>query len=599
VFTKRNRTKPLVSIDSSEFRVTYPRPKIGLIDIEGVSLLFLRAAGFDVTVGTLGTPYRVKKGDGCVPVIANGSLPENLTEREIVVIDLVPQQPLSEVIGEKHTAPGENDWWAKATYGVVDPRPRMAIEAAPILMRTLLHGGALVVFANSSGKQDLFLGAIRHGGLDIEKFLPVDNWSFLPELEAAFTVKADAGTEISSVSGSPIGQLLGQHCAGASFRCVLELHSRSDWTWEKLALNRFGDTVAAKLSLNKGKGSLIILPQLAQQAVFVRSLLTEALPEEAPHLFPFVQGERWVQQPPYELPAVVSLEQQIANVRSEAEERITDLQQKIAAQREELGFLHDLLRSTGPELVAAVQRTLNLLGFDRVIDVDRYISERGTSTLKREDLQIHAPSPIVLVEVKGITGLPTDEDALQAAKYIAPRMKEWGRTDVRALSILNHQRHLPALERNHGTLFRDDVVENARRLDLGLMTTWDLYRLARSFLRNSWDHDYVRPRFLESGRVQCIPAHYQDIGVLEEIWDKAGAIGVRVGKMAIQQDETLALDLDNEFVEFKAQSLQIDSRPVTIAPPNSLVGIKTPDGLGRLRNGLRVFSLVVNRSVGS
>lgn len=51
----------------------------------------------------------------------------------------------------------------------------------------------------------------------------------------------------------------------------------------------------------------------------------------------------------------------------------------------------------------------------------------------------------VLVEVKGINGMPKEADSLQVAKYLTPRMREWGRTDIRGLAIVNHQRHLPAL----------------------------------------------------------------------------------------------------------------------------------------------------------
>jgi hypothetical protein len=52
--------------------------------------------------------------------------------------------------------------------------------------------------------------------------------------------------------------------------------------------------------------------------------------------------------------------------------------------------------------------------------------------------------------------------ALQVWKYIAPRMKEWNRTDVQELAIINHQRNLPPLDRENIAPFLEDVLTNAQ-----------------------------------------------------------------------------------------------------------------------------------------
>lgn len=59
-----------------------------------------------------------------------------------------------------------------------------------------------------------------------------------------------------------------------------------------------------------------------------------------------------------------------------------------------------------------------------------------------------------LVEIKGIRGKPKEANSLQVTKYLAPRMREWGRTDLHGLTIINHQRNLPGLEREHDHVFQ-------------------------------------------------------------------------------------------------------------------------------------------------
>ena len=167
---------------------------------------------------------------------------------------------------------------------------------------------------------------------------------------------------------------------------------------------------------------------------------------------------------------------------------------------------------------------------------------------KREDLQIHDNSPIVLVEVKGIAHLPRDAAALQVWKYFAPRMKEWKRTDIRGLSVINHQKNLPPFQRENENPFRQDIITNAEQNDFGLLTTWDLFRLVRNFISNSWSHERVESIFYRNGRIDPIPDHYKEIGVVEHIWPKAEAVGVRVHTDALKLGDRIAAGILTPFI---------------------------------------------------
>jgi hypothetical protein len=226
-----------------------------------------------------------------------------------------------------------------------------------------------------------------------------------------------------------------------------------------------------------------------------------------------------------------------------------------------------------------------MLGFTSVIDSDQQLSP---GERKREDLQIRAGSPILLVEAKGIAGLPPEHEAIQVWKYLAPRMAEWNRTDVRGLSIINHQRHIPAMDRSQSP-FSDDVLTNALDQEFGVMTSWDLYRLVRNSLRLGWKSDDVLPLFYKPGRIEPVPSHYEYVGAIERFFPKAGALAVAIEGVGLRIGDRVAYELPVDFVEQEIDSLQVDGRPVNEALPSVVAGIKTALTNDQARKGTRVF----------
>ena len=324
-------------------------------------------------------------------------------------------------------------------------------------------------------------------------------------------------------------------------------------------------------------------------------LLKNVLPDLSPHLFPHAEGARWVQRSEYELPRILELRSQIARIQEETREQVTALEHSIAEERERWNYLHDLIRETGRPLVKATKQTLELLGFSSIVDVDEAMQESKDTGPRREDLQIRDASPILLVEVKGISNLPRDAEALQVWKYVAPRMREWKRTDIQGLAIMNHQRHLPALDRENGSPFREEILTNALDQKFGLLTTWDLFRLARSYLKNHWRPEHIKGLFYQSGRIDPVPSHYEFVGVTQHFWEKPGAIGVKIESSEIRQGDRIAFELPVEFEEQDVDSLQIDNSPVDIAEAGSLAGIKTHLTKEQARKGVRVFRLIVTQ----
>jgi len=171
------------------------------------------------------------------------------------------------------------------------------------------------------------------------------------------------------------------------------------------------------------------------------------------------------------------------------------------------------------------------------------------------------------------------------------RIKEWKDANVRGLSIINHQKGLPPLEREDENVFHDDIEVNAQTLDFGLLTTWDLYRLARNYGRLDWCHDDVRDLLLKTkGRVDPVPAHYEDLGAIENYFAEPGVIALRLtdGKK-ISVGDRVAYQTPIDFIEEEVTSMQIENEQVQNAAGEVLVGLKTALAKGQARTKTRVF----------
>ncbi len=569
----------------------YQKPKIMLVDIKDDAEVVLKKAGFNVTSGTFGTPYRVQKKDQYLPVIPNGAL-RDCHEQEVVIIDLFPNEPLDQPAGEKIISEGENDWWAKCSTGLIDPRSRVMAHYKEAFDRILVNGGVFAVFADSRDSQQLVFGRVsRHYGFQIESDIHFDNWSFLSVLNSdQFSVSDDQGREIIvEESHDELGTFFKRHFSRAKFKCALEMKYYEKNNWISIATNKYGKSIAGILVPEKNrKGIVFVLPQLEYKSEFINELLTSILPTVTPKLFPHIEGARWVERPIYELPQIVDLKSQIEETQTQVREKVQKLKDQIQKERDSNSFLHDLIRETDRKLVQAVLQTLRTLGFKDVVDMDEEV-EKNKEAYKDEDIQIRDNSPLLLIEVKGIGGIPSDADVQQVAKHIAPRMKKLQRHDIQGLSIINHQRHLPALERENIKTFREDIITASKKQDVGLLTTWDLFRLVRSFIKNNWTHAQVKDIFYQKGRISLVPSHYHFLGIIDEYWEKADALSFKIEEGILKKGHRVAYELPVEFVEQTVESLQIDGLPVNEASKGAFVGIKTNLKKEEAKKGTRVY----------
>ncbi len=560
--------------------VRYKKPKITLIDLLAPLGDQLSAAGYNITVGTFGCPYKVKKGDGFFPVIVKASVP-NYAEQEIVVIDLTPPKTAEGPTGEKVTANDEPDWYVKASIGTIDPRPRVMTLLRNSSDRILKSGGVFVIFAEAKLRQPIVLAAEnRFRQLDVNRDIDEDNWSILTLLSQIYlNVCTDHGTEILVSEGSNLLiRFLDRHLKGSTFSATL--HPYYPLTEEgygpiflPLATSKFGDIVAAVLLPRKnGKGLVLILPQLEDKQAAILDLIQTVFPEIVPELFPDHEGGRWVQREEYEHSSILVRKADQLEVQRKANQEVSRLEQEIAAERESFGFLHGLLTKSGNALVLDVKRALEFIGFQKVVDVDEV---DDAEVNKQEDLQILDQSPSLLLEIKGLAGMPTEGDTLQVTKYVLRRIRQWNQTDVTGLSLVNHQRNLPALERDHANAFTNAQIQDAKQNGTGLMTTWDLFRLVRGMVRWGWPSETVKNVLYGQGQLSRLPSHYTVVGSVAHYWTEQRVISIDITGHLLRVGDRAGYLFADGFFEEEVTSLQVDKKSVREANPAQRVGMKT------------------------
>lgn len=564
----------------------YMKPKVLLIDMPENVDKRLKEEGFNAVSGTFGTPY-IAPPDRMAMVLGDVDLP-NHTEQEIIFVNLAIPEPVDppsfEGVDKRELA-----WWTDTWNGIVDPRPLTMSGVRKDFNRILHHGGIFIIFAKPRRMHQFVFGRNLGGQIHREGPAPeVDNWSFLSVLSNnQLVIDRDPGEEVSPARRNSLTDCLSRYLDGASYSATIQqTYNIKDEEFHPLLLNKYLLPVGVAISPQRDKGLIIILPDRMNNESLCLELLKDVLPSITPKLFPDFEGMKWVERDEYEHRIVLGYQNKKEEIVKEATKQIHQLDEKISEARTKREFLHELLTQTGAKLVEAVKKSLSYIGFEKVIDVD----EEEDSTQKQEDLQIlDDPNP-VLLEVKGISGLPREGDTLQVSKYVLRRMREWERTDVRGLSLMNHQRHLPPLDRDNNNVFTPAQIEDAENHGFGLMTTWDLFRLIRAMMRWKWPKDVVRSLFYQDGRIEAIPTHYLQIGCVAHFYDKVSVVSIEIDEgCQLQVGDRLGFVMPVEFHEEEVQSLQVDKKSVEAAKAGQRVGHKTSLPRSALPDGTPVY----------
>ena len=567
----------------------FDRPNILLIDMDRKCEAALSSAGYNVSMGTFGIPFEVPRSDALYRASLDSHCLPNLEEQDIIILNMAPPSALTGPYGGPPPL-GVEQLWQRADAGIIDPRPISMTYAAPIMNKLVRHNRVMIALAAARDEIIYHLGtkysAARNVSITME--YNYSNWSCSDHCKSMRT-RPSAGTDIR-FTGDSLGILLAKGAENASFSCTFAIHR----SCIGLAVNRYDDCVAGAILSDDGKPQTLLLPQMPSLHTILRQLLEEHLADWRPELFPHLVGARWVHRPEYEIPKVIELNNQIAEIEKRSEEERKKLQEAIELEKEANKDWYTLLQRDGDELVQAVIRSLRKLGFNKVIDVDAEAKAKAQENDQslREDIQVLDDGPPLIIDVKGVSGHPSDPDALQAAKHAHMRMREWKDTSVQALAIINHQKNLPPHDRDQKA-YRDEIIGNCQQEMLGLMTTWDLFKILRNVEQLEWPLESVRPIFFRIGRIDPVPDHYEAIGKVEKTWNIALRL---IPTRELIAGSVLAVETEDTFEELTADSIMINDTPVTVVSAGAQCGIGC-EGANRFRVGSRVFLVSKKQAV--
>jgi hypothetical protein len=159
--------------------------------------------------------------------------------------------------------------------------------------------------------------------------------------------------------------------------------------------------------------------------------------------------------------------------------------------------------------------------------------------------------------------------------------------------LVNHQRNIPALDRDHANVFTKQQIEDAVQNGMGLMTTWDLFRLTRGMKQWNWPGKAVQDVFYGKGRLRSVPSHYVHAGEVVHCYSELAVLSVEIREL-LHIGDTVAWCLPKGFAEETVTSLQIDKKAVEEAHPGQRVGYKTQLKRNEIRVGSPMY--LVRRS---
>jgi hypothetical protein len=549
------------------------RPHILLVDLLTEAETQLAARGFNATSGSLGRAFRIERDNSLLAVPLAAKLP-GFTEVDIAIIDFAVEVS-DEVPALTQPVIGESEFFQSRAGGVIDPRPRVANYVAKRWDRVHEHGGIFCVFADEPFPVKYAFGEQTYRGVDVQRAVEMSVWDLVSPLKQ-LRRGADHGEDITPTSAAEelgLAQLL-----RGRFTCTFE-HTGKEGHWLPLATNRWGATV---------DGFVVVLPQIHDKLAAIDWIVDDLAPRLSPHLFPDRGTGAWRDRPTYELTHVQGLRKELGRQREEAVAAEAAMLERIDAARAEDAWLLDLLDGTDDMLVQAVKRALEECGLEDVRDADAELMEDDPGSGRREDLRVHDRSPLLLVEVKGITRQrPTEAEILQVGKYLAPRMRALDRTDIVGLTVINNERHLPPEQRTND-IFGDDVVEAARAQDISLLRALDLYRLARGAVEHGWSAGTLIDRLWSSGVLDGRPTHYTPLGTITNIFAQPEVIAIELS-LPLEVGERLGFELPLNNAEVVAASLEQDRQQVGRADPGSTVAVHVGELTAALRSGMAVY----------
>jgi len=546
----------------------FKKPWICLLSLTDGNKIVLDQKFETVYNGSIGSPVRADYQSSYCTFLLNFDFPKNIHEYDLFVVNMLNNDILDYQYSD-HTranSRSKNDYFLYTEHPqkVFDPRS----YALKLFYKAIDKKGKKSLVITFAGEREL----TDYSGRDFSASYGSPNLSTISNykrLESFFNIRNKFGTEIS-IAPSEFKRLFDQHLEGfqyhTTFEPSLDMIEQNELNYLPLIHNADGEVIS--FLLEGDKDTFLVLPAIADQAGFLDELLSTILPDRYPDLFPFSDKNNWLNQSAYHLPN----HRKLLEERQELERKYNDdrllVDRRIDDNISQFKFLHSLLNATDNELVEALIKYFEWLGIEKIVDKDQ-----TAGNLKEEDLQLIHGNRLLIVEVKGIGGTSKDDECSQIAKVRFRRMRELKRTDVYALYIVNHQRHLPPMSRNNPP-FQEQQIIDAEEDSRGLLTTWELFRAFEYVVDGILTKEDIIHHLYDTGLIRLKPTlSYTCIGRPKELFQRGEVVIIDLNGTLIKVGDQVLISSNDDYKLVEVISIRLDEEEVSEAA-NGEAGIR-------------------------
>lgn len=546
-------------------------PKILLIDMEEDCYQLFKQNGFNVSKGTLGKKYTTSTRTE--EVLFTQYLP-NLEEQDIIIIDA--SEPRSEILPddrelEKETSAERFVWISPEGQNYFNPRPLVGFMYKDSFSKILKIGCIIITF-NSREYHEKYSTFQKKNGSVVPYSLKEKthtNFDFLPFYVNS---KNNNRNEIFLEHGI-FERTFRRYQDSLKSELTFNL-SENDYI---LAKDRFGEPVSfVKFILNKDNspsGFLYVLPLSSKRNKMLIELMREILPSIHSNIFPDIANFKWLNKEEYLLPSIKKLTDDKRSAEKELKNKIKEIEGNINSEKQKYGFLYGILLpdSFDDKLVKNLLTLFSKFGYKDLKCPDDDIEGN-----KQEYIQIKDNNPI-LIEVKGISGKPSESNCQQVLKYMIRRQKEENRQDIHGMFIVNHQRNIEPLEREDP--FTQPQIDDSRNSHYSLLSTWTLFKAFLAFERGELTFEDIDYCMRKPGLIEFLPKNWEEIGEVERVFPQQSVIGVKIDKNKLKVEDYIGYIHNDKYIIKKIKSIKIEGNEVNEGYPNQDIGIKIDESV--------------------
>jgi hypothetical protein len=564
----------------NEVQSFYDRPRVCSIDLPDECVEALKSHKHDCYLGTLGPIVEVPntRRDSAHFCLLNYVFPQNLHEYDIVIIDLQNKRTV-QYDDEDHIRThikGHSNLSLVSSYPqtLFDPRALSANILKKRLRPLMAKDSILIVFADEQEKITYYPVVIterRPKHLDSETHWLYEFYSNMPSNQNL----VGKDTIVVFNKDTDIGNLLSRHNSDATY--TITFNHPTHWEGDdRIKDKNFIPLMSADpdkiISFTRvmEKSFTFFFPHIKNKPDFLVDLFERVCPGICPKLFPHSTQFSWKISSEYRLPNENDLLDEKKRLAEDYVKSLEELESRIDANRQEYGFLHDLLTESGSSLVKTIENYIGWLGLENITNLDETNPE-----LKEEDLRVETEKGQLVIEIKGIGGTSTDGECSQVSKFKYRRSKERGSFDVFGLYLVNHQRYLPPEERTNPP-FNTTQIQDAKNDERGLLTTYDLFKLYFNIANGFVLKEDAREALFQYGLVEFTPSNAIFIAKPLEIHHNGYVVIFKIEGIELTVGMTIIVKDNGYYRPAKIIEIQLDGNSVN-AVDTGEIGVKLSD----------------------